>query len=123
MNLTRKQRELLAYIERRSAQGECPSFDEMKDALGLRSKSNIHRLVQALEDRGHIHRLTRHARSISLGSRPPETFPNASITAFEDFVVRCLRAGIDPGRMQDVLWREAARDRIRRGGTFDSVAA
>ncbi|MEQ8194414.1 MAG: repressor LexA, partial [Rhodospirillales bacterium] len=51
--LTRKQHELLVYIDRRIKQtGVSPSFDEMKQALGLRSKSGIHRLISGLEERG-----------------------------------------------------------------------
>src|SRR5205085_5894925 len=56
--LTRKQHELLMFIhERMKESGIPPSFDEMKDALDLRSKSGIHRLITALEERGFIRRL------------------------------------------------------------------
>jgi repressor LexA len=56
--LTRKQYELLRFInERLKESGVPPSFDEMKDALDLRSKSGIHRLITALEERGFIRRL------------------------------------------------------------------
>ena len=56
--LTRKQRELLLFINQRlTATGVSPSFDEMKDALNLKSKSGIHRLVSGLEERGFIRRL------------------------------------------------------------------
>ena len=60
--LTRKQRELLLFINQRlTATGVSPSFDEMKDALHLRSKSGIHRLVSGLEERGFIRRLPHRA--------------------------------------------------------------
>ena len=53
--LTRKQRELLMFLEERISQsGVTPSFEEMKDKVGLKSKSGIHRLISALEDRGFI---------------------------------------------------------------------
>jgi repressor LexA len=63
--LTRKQSELLRFIhERLQESGVPPSFDEMKDALDLRSKSGIHRLIMALEERGFIRRLANRARAI-----------------------------------------------------------
>src|SRR3978361_964984 len=63
--LTRKQYELLRFInERLKEAGVPPSFDEMKDALDLRSKSGIHRLITALEERGFIRRLPNRARAI-----------------------------------------------------------
>src|SRR5579863_4774213 len=63
--LTRKQYELLRFIsERLKESGVPPSFDEMKDALDLRSKSGIHRLITALEERGFIRRLPNRARAI-----------------------------------------------------------
>ena len=62
--LTRKQYELLRFInERLKEAGVPPSFDEMKDALDLRSKSGIHRLITALEERGFIRRLPNRARA------------------------------------------------------------
>src|SRR5260370_42417620 len=67
--LTRKQYELLRFIsERLKESGVPPSFDEMKDALDLRSKSGIHRLITALEDRGFIRRLRNRARAIEVFS-------------------------------------------------------
>ena len=66
--LTKKQFELLRFIhERLKESGVPPSFDEMKDALDLRSKSGIHRLITALEERGFIRRLPNRARA---GSPP-----------------------------------------------------
>jgi repressor LexA len=65
--LTRKQLELLRFIhERLTEAGVPPSFDEMKDALDLRSKSGIHRLISALEERGFIRRLPNRARAIEV---------------------------------------------------------
>ncbi len=65
--LTRKQRELLMFIERRlREQGISPSFDEMKEALSLRSKSGIHRLITGLEERGFIRRLPHRARALEV---------------------------------------------------------
>src|ERR1700723_4425551 len=71
--LTRKQYELLRFIsERLKESGVPPSFDEMKDALDLRSKSGIHRLITALEERGFIRRLPNRARAIE-GIKLPES--------------------------------------------------
>jgi repressor LexA len=65
--LTRKQKELLILIkDRLAAEGVPPSFDEMKDALGLRSKSGIHRLITGLEERGFIKRLAHRARALEI---------------------------------------------------------
>lgn len=69
--LTRKQLELLDYIQKCVARdGVPPSFDEMKDALDLRSKSGIHRLITALEERGFIRRLAHRARAIEIVKLP-----------------------------------------------------
>jgi repressor LexA len=69
--LTRKQFELLRFIhERLKETGVPPSFDEMKDALDLRSKSGIHRLITALEERGFIRRLPNRARAIEVIKLP-----------------------------------------------------
>lgn len=74
--LTRKQIQLLEFIQQRMARdGVPPSFDEMKDALDLRSKSGIHRLVTALEERGFIRRLPHRARALEI-VRLPESLSN-----------------------------------------------
>ena len=65
--LTRKQKELLDFLTAHAEQNDVPpSFDEMRDALGLASKSGIHRLVSGLEERGHIRRLANRARAIEI---------------------------------------------------------
>jgi repressor LexA len=65
--LTRKQRELLQFIQDRLGEtGVSPSFDEMKDALGLKSKSGVHRLITGLEERGFIRRLPHRARALEV---------------------------------------------------------
>lgn len=72
--LTRKQSELLRFIQERLAEnGVPPSFDEMKDALDLKSKSGIHRLILALEERGFIRRLPNRARAIEVLRLPEST--------------------------------------------------
>ena len=77
--LTRKQLELLRFInDRMKEAGIPPSFDEMKDALELPSKSGIHRLITALEERGFIRRLPNRARAIEV-IKLPELSRSASI--------------------------------------------
>ncbi len=74
--LTRKQIDLLKLIHTRmEAEGVAPSFDEMKDALDLRSKSGIHRLITALEERGFIRRLPHRARAIEVLKLPEALQP------------------------------------------------
>ncbi|SHH78462.1 transcriptional repressor LexA [Marivita hallyeonensis] len=69
--LTKKQLDLLEFINKRVARdGVPPSFDEMKEALDLRSKSGIHRLITALEERGFIRRLAHRARAIEIVKLP-----------------------------------------------------
>ena len=69
--LTRKQLDLLEFIHKRTQRdGVPPSFDEMKEALDLRSKSGIHRLITALEERGFIRRLAHRARAIAIVKLP-----------------------------------------------------
>ena len=76
--LTRKQLDLLEFIHKRmQADGVPPSFDEMKDALDLRSKSGIHRLITALEERGFIRRLAHRARALEI-VKLPDSMANAS---------------------------------------------
>ncbi len=75
--LTRKQQELLLFIhERMKESGVPPSFDEMKDALDLASKSGIHRLITALEERGFIRRLPNRARALEVIKLPESYVPN-----------------------------------------------
>jgi repressor LexA len=69
--LTRKQHELLLYIDRHlSESGVSPSFEEMKEALDLKSKSGVHRLISALEERGFIRRLANRARALEVLKMP-----------------------------------------------------
>jgi repressor LexA len=85
--LTRKQHELLRFIhERLRETGVPPSFDEMKDALDLKSKSGIHRLITALEERGFIRRLPNRARALEV-IRLPETAAGSAQRRFTPSVV------------------------------------
>jgi len=78
--LTAKQRELLLFIDQRLGEtGISPSFDEMREALDLKSKSGVHRLISALEERGFIRRLPNRARALEV-VKLPETRPAATVT-------------------------------------------
>jgi repressor LexA len=105
--LTRKQHELLMFINQRlAATGVAPSFDEMKDALNLRSKSGIHRLISGLEERGFIRRLPHRARALEVRKLPEESAAPLSAAAagtgsergrFSPTVIRGDFAGALPG--------------------------
>ena len=70
--LTKRQSELLIYLDRHLQEnGVCPSYDEMREAIGLHSKSGIHRLITALEERDFIRRLPNRARAIEIMRMPP----------------------------------------------------
>jgi repressor LexA len=94
--LTRKQYELLIFINRRLSEGGVsPSFEEMKEALGLKSKSGIHRLISGLEERGFIRRLPHRARALEVVRLPEDTAyaaqrgrPAAERTRFSPTVIR-----------------------------------
>ncbi len=91
--LTRKQLELLEFIQKRTvADGVPPSFDEMKDALDLRSKSGIHRLITALEERGFIRRLAHRARALEI-VKLPEAMERAAKAAAQSASLSATQAG------------------------------
>ncbi|MEL6204954.1 MAG: transcriptional repressor LexA [Pseudomonadota bacterium] len=91
--LTRKQLDLLDFIHTRMQRdGVPPSFDEMRDALDLRSKSGIHRLITALEERGFIRRLAHRARAIEI-VKLPEALGGSDTSGF---VPRVIDGGDEP---------------------------
>ncbi len=97
--LTRKQHELLMFINQRlAATGVAPSFDEMKDALNLRSKSGIHRLITGLEERGFIRRLPHRARALEVIKLPTDSAaPATERSRFSPTVIRGDFAAALPG--------------------------
>ena len=106
--LTRKQQELLLFIhERMKESGIPPSFDEMKDALDLASKSGIHRLITALEERGFIRRLPNRARALEV-IKLPEAY-SASVKPAKGFSPSVIEGSL--GKPQPVAPpRPAAND-------------
>lgn len=103
--LTRKQLDLLQFIQQRMQEsGVPPSFDEMKDALDLKSKSGIHRLITALEERGFLRRLPNRARAIEVirmpesltGTAAPKPVPAGEVRRFTPSVVEGGRSKATP---------------------------
>jgi repressor LexA len=89
--LTRKQHELIRYIQAKLEEtGVSPSFEEMKEALDLKSKSGVHRLISALEERGFIRRLPNRARALEV-LKQPEDVSNKAPLAKSDNVVELKR--------------------------------
>ena len=85
--LTAKQHELIRFIQQRLEEtGISPSFEEMKEALELKSKSGVHRLISALEERGFIRRLPNRARALEVIKQPEDVTPAAKIRAANDVV-------------------------------------
>jgi repressor LexA len=100
--LTRKQFELLRFInERLKESGVPPSFDEMKDALDLRSKSGIHRLITALEERGFIRRLPNRARAIEVIKLPDQSGQGTARRGFTPSVIEGTLGRVRAGSEED----------------------
>ena len=92
--LTNKQYELLMFIHERIREaGVPPSFDEMKDALGLKSKSGIHRLITALEERGYIRRLEKRARALEILRLPENAADGVRPAATRSQAQRLVHGG------------------------------
>jgi len=104
--LTRKQHELLMFIhERIKETGVSPSFDEMKEALDLASKSGIHRLITALEERGFLRRLPHRARALEVVKMPQQataSSPPKGRAPFRPQVVEGVRVPEGPRTTADV---------------------
>lgn len=101
--LTRKQHELLMFIhERIKETGVSPSFDEMRDALDLASKSGIHRLITALEERGFIRRLAHRARALEVLKLPEQATTAAPAKGRNVFRPKVVEAGRAPSSANEV---------------------
>ncbi len=101
--LTRKQHELVCFIHDRLAEtGVSPSFEEMKDALDLKSKSGVHRLISALEERGFIRRLPNRARALEV-IKMPERGGDSRPVSNSNVVNLAPRAKATPAPANDVI--------------------
>ena len=102
--LTRKQHELLIFIDHHlRTTGFSPSFEEMKDALSLRSKSGIHRLISALEERGFLRRHHHRARALEVVRLPDKTVAEpARLEAASNFAPNVIRGDFGGNRLAGV---------------------
>lgn len=101
--LTAKQHELLQFIQRRLEEsGISPSFEEMKEALDLKSKSGVHRLISALEERGFIRRLPNRARALEV-IKQPEDSVSVPRKAKNDNIAPLNKAPARPEPANDVI--------------------
>ena len=101
--LTRKQHELIRYIQAKLEEtGVSPSFEEMKEALDLKSKSGVHRLISALEERGFIRRLPNRARALEV-VKMPERGGEARAVSTSNVVNLTPRAKSPPAPANDVI--------------------
>ena len=100
--LTKKQRNLLIFINKKiRSTGVSPSYEEMKNSLNLKSKSGIHRLISALEERGFIKRLAHKARALEVIKLPE----NASAhDLFNSFTPSVIKGGLDKNASKSSKW-------------------
>src|SRR6187549_1128185 len=102
--LTAKQHELLLYIQRKLEEtGISPSFEEMKDALDLKSKSGVHRLISALEERGFLRRLPNRARALEVLRQPENVTASPRAAPANDTVVTLTPPRARPEPANDVI--------------------
>src|SRR5688572_15439180 len=102
--LTAKQHELLLYIQRKLEEtGISPSFEEMKEALDLKSKSGVHRLISALEERGFIRRLPNRARALEVTRQPENVNAAARPAPANDTVVQLSPPRSRPEPANDII--------------------
>ena len=103
--LTAKQHELIQFIQKRLEEtGISPSFEEMKEALDLKSKSGVHRLISALEERGFLRRLPNRARALEVIREPGATTPaRAAAPAGDNVVAMPAPAARQPETANDVI--------------------
>jgi repressor LexA len=102
--LTAKQRELIVFIQQRLEEtGISPSFEEMKEALDLKSKSGVHRLISALEERGFLRRLPNRARALEVIREPGDTTPSRGSSASDNVVPMPAPRAAQPEPANDVI--------------------
>ena len=91
--LTKKQKNLLIFINKKiRSTGISPSYEEMKNSLNLKSKSGIHRLISALEERGFVKRLAHKARALEVIKLPENASAN---DIFNSFTPSVIKGGLD----------------------------
>lgn len=102
--LTAKQHELIRFIQQKLEEtGISPSFEEMKEALDLKSKSGVHRLISALEERGFIRRLPNRARALEVIKQPEDATPVGRSRPANDVISRTVAQPAAPQPANDVI--------------------
>jgi repressor LexA len=125
--LTKKQHELLMFINERIKEGGVsPSFDEMKEALDLRSKSGIHRLITALEERGFIRRLAHRARALEILKLPESASPSFGRKGFTPNVIegsrgKALSRDLQPAQQPSDSMTLSVMGRIAAGTPIEAL--
>lgn len=115
--LTKKQRNLLLYINKKiRSTGISPSYEEMKDSLNLKSKSGIHRLISALEERGFVKRLVHKARALEVIKLPENASAN---DIFNTFTPSVIKGGLD--KSQSISSKVSILGSIAAGTPIEAI--
>ena len=117
--LTKKQKNLLMFINKKiRSTGISPSYEEMKNSLNLRSKSGIHRLISALEERGFIKRLAHKARALQVLKLPESASANDIYNSFSPNVIK---GGLDPENKNKEISQIPVLGKIAAGTPIEAI--
>ena len=117
--LTKKQRNLLIYINKKiRSTGVSPSYEEMKNSLNLKSKSGIHRLISALEERGFIKRLAHKARALEVLKLPETASANDIYNSFSPSVIK---GGLDSSNQKNDINEIPVLGKIAAGTPIEAI--
>ena len=117
--LTKKQKNLLLYVNRKiRSTGVSPSYEEMKNSLNLKSKSGIHRLISALEERGFIKRLAHKARALEVLKLPEAASANDIYNSFSPSVIK---GGLDNNKQKDNINEIPVLGKIAAGTPIEAI--
>ena len=117
--LTKKQKNLLLYINKKiRSTGVSPSYEEMKNSLNLKSKSGIHRLISALEERGFIRRLAHKARALEVLKLPETASANDIYNSFSPSVIK---GGLDVDNMKNSVSEVPVLGKIAAGTPIEAI--
>jgi len=117
--LTKKQKNLLLYINKKiRSTGVSPSYEEMKNSLNLKSKSGIHRLISALEERGFIRRLAHKARALEVLKLPETASANDIYNSFSPSVIK---GGLDSENTKNIRNKIPVLGKIAAGTPIEAI--
>ena len=117
--LTKKQKNLLLYINKKiRSTGVSPSYEEMKNSLNLKSKSGIHRLITALEERGFIKRLAHKARALEVLKLPETASANDIYNSFSPSVIK---GGLDSSNQKNNVNEIPVLGKIAAGTSIEAI--